>query len=82
MITRSVRGISSIRQAKHSSDSILCIVLRLIDLGGAHQLSPLNDSIVTRQNVNVGWTAAHESQETVVEELVPVLLVKQFGLLA
>lgn len=77
-----MRGISSIRQAEHASDSILCTVLRLIDLGGAHKLSPLSDSVVTRQNVNVGRTAAHESQETIVKELVPMLLVKQFGLLA
>lgn len=76
-----MRGISSIREAKHSSDSILCIILRLIDFCRAHQLTPLRDSVVTRQNVNVGRTAAHESQETIVEELVPVLLVKQFGLL-
>lgn len=77
-----MRCISSIREAKHSSDSILCIILGLIDLGGAHQLSPLSDSIVTGQNVYVGWTAAHESQEAVVKELAPVLLVKQLGLLA
>lgn len=82
VITRAMRCISSIREAEHSSDSILCVILGLVHLGGAHQLSPLSDGIVTRQNVYVGRTAAHEGQETVVKELALMLLVKQLGLLA
>lgn len=58
------------------------IVLRLIGLGRAHQPSPFGDSVLRRQDVDVRGTAAHEGQQAIVEELVPVLVVERLGLLA
>ena len=78
-----MRRIPRICQSKFSSNTIRLVVSCLEHFGGSHDISPRFDGFIfTGQNVDMGLSAGHVSDKSVVEKFALVFPIKllDFGL--